>query len=215
MLVEGGHGPVRLRLVAALQGSLFQSELIVSEEDFLRIFPAESGYRFFLIEAPPARAAAVTTLLESRLADDGFDVSSTAERLASYFAVENAYLSTFQALGGLGLLLGTVGLGAVLLRNAFERRRELALARAIGFGRGALRTVVLAENLLLLLAGLSLGTVAALVAVAPIALHRGGELPLGLLGALLLAVATAGLVASLVAVAVVGRWPLLSTLRAE
>ena len=145
---------MRLRLVAALQASLFQSELIVSEEAFLRVFPAESGYRFFLIQAPPARAAAVTTLLESRLADDGFDVSSTAERLAAYFAVENAYLSTFQALGGLGLLLGTVGLGAVLLRNAFERRRELALARAIGFGRGALRTVVLAENLLLLLAGL-------------------------------------------------------------
>jgi ABC-type lipoprotein release transport system permease subunit len=215
VLVDGGHGPVRLRLVAALQGSLFQSELIVSEEAFLRIFPAESGYRFFLIQAPPPRAAAVTTLLESRLADDGFDVSSAAERLASYFAVENAYLSTFQALGGLGLLLGTVGLGAVLLRNAFERRRELALARAIGFGRGALRTVALAENLLLLLAGLSLGTVAALVAVAPVALHRGGELPLGLLGALLLVVATAGLVASLFAVAVVGRWPLLSTLRAE
>jgi putative ABC transport system permease protein len=215
VVVEGGHGPVRLRLVAALQGSLFQSELIVSEENFLRVFPTETGYRFFLIEAPPARAAAVTTLLESRLADDGFDVASTAERLAAYFAVENAYLSTFQALGGLGLLLGTVGLGAVLLRNAFERRRELALARAIGFGRSSLHTVVLAENLLLLLAGLLLGTVAALVAVAPAALHRGGALPLGLLAGLLLAVAAAGLAASLVAVSMVTRWPLLPALRAE
>jgi ABC-type lipoprotein release transport system permease subunit len=215
VVVDGGQGPVRLRLVAALQGSLFQSELIVSETDFLRVFPAESGYRFFLIEAPPARAAAVTTLLESRLADFGFDVSPTAERLAAYFAVENAYLSTFQALGGLGLLLGTVGLGAVLLRNAFERRRELALERAVGFGRGSLRTVILAENLLLLLAGLGLGTIAALVAVAPAALHRGGALPLGLLGVLLLAVAAAGLVASLAAVSVVARWPLLQSLRAE
>jgi putative ABC transport system permease protein len=215
VVVDGGHGPIRLRLVAALRASLFQSELIVSEADFLRVFPTETGYRFFLIEAPPPRAAAVTTLLESRLADDGFDVSSTAERLAAYFAVENAYLSTFQALGGLGLLLGTVGLGAVLLRNAFERRRELALARAVGFARGSLRTVILAENLLLLFAGLFLGTVAALVAVLPAALHRGGELPLGLLGGLLLAVAAAGLVASLVAVSVVSRWPLLLSLRAE
>jgi ABC-type lipoprotein release transport system permease subunit len=215
VVVEGSRGPVRLRLVAALRASMFQSELIVSEADFLRVFPAESGYRFFLIEAPPARTAAVTTLLESRLADDGFDVSSTADRLAAYFAVENAYLSTFQALGGLGLLLGTAGLGAVLLRNAFERRRELALARAIGFERRSLRTVVLAENLLLLFGGLLLGTVAALVAVAPFALRRGGELPLGLLAGLLAAVAAAGLVASLVAVSVVTRWPLLRTLRAE
>ena len=142
-------------------------------------------------------------------------MSSTAERLAAYFAVENAYLSTFQALGALGLLLGTVGLGAVLLRNAFERRRELALLRAIGFARGSLRTVVLAENLLLLFAGLGLGTLAALVAVAPAALHRGGALPLGLLAGLLLAVAAAGLVASLLAVSVVTRWPLLDTLKAE
>jgi hypothetical protein len=215
VMVDGGRGPVRLRLVAALRASLFQSELIVSQANFLRVFPAESGYRFFLLETPPARAAEVTTLLESRLADDGFDVSSTAERLAAYFAVENAYLSTFQALGGLGLLLGTVGLGAVLLRNAFERRRELALQRAVGFGRGPLRNVVLAENLLLLFAGLSLGTVAALVAVAPAALQRGGELPWGLLGVLLLIVAGAGVVASLVAVSVVSRWPLLRTLRAE
>jgi ABC-type antimicrobial peptide transport system permease subunit len=108
-----------------------------------------------------------------------------------------------------------VGLGAVLLRNAFERRRELALQRAVGFGRGPLRNVVLAENLLLLFAGLSLGTVAALVAVAPAALQRGGELPWGLLGVLLLIVAGAGVVASLVAVSVVSRWPLLRTLRAE
>ncbi len=215
VVVEGARGPIRLRLVGALRASLFQSELIVSEADFLRAFPTESGYRFFLIEAPPAGAAALTNLLESRLADDGFDVSSTAERLAAYFAVENAYLSTFQALGGLGLLLGTVGLGAVLLRNAFERRRELALCRAVGFGRGSLRTVVLAENLLLLFAGLSLGTGAALVAVAPAALHRGGELPVVLLGALLLAVAAAGFLASLVAVSLVTRWPLLHSLRAE
>jgi len=215
VVLEGGRGPIRLRLVAALRASLFQSELIVSEADFLRAFPAQSGYRFFLIEAPPASASALTNLLESRLADDGFDVSSTAERLAAYFAVENAYLSTFQALGGLGLLLGTVGLGAVLLRNAFERRRELALCRAVGFGRGALRTVVLAENLLLLFAGLGLGTGAALVAVAPAALRRGGELPLVLLGVLLLAVAAAGLLASLAAVSLVTRWPLLQSLRAE
>jgi len=37
---------------------------------------------------------------------------STPEKLAAFHRVENTYLSTFQALGGLGLLLGTLGLGA-------------------------------------------------------------------------------------------------------
>ena len=63
----------------------------------------------------------------------GGDATSTAERLARFHRVENTYLSTFQTLGGLGLLLGTVGLATVLLRNVLERRRELALLAAVGY----------------------------------------------------------------------------------
>ena len=71
---------------------------------------------------------------------------STADNLAAFHRVENTYLSTFQALGGLGLLLGTLGLGAVLLRNVMERRKELALLRAVGYRPEHLRTMVIAEN---------------------------------------------------------------------
>ena len=75
---------------------------------------------------------------------------TTTDRLAEFHRVENTYLSTFQALGGLGLLLGTVGLGAVLLRNALERRRELALLEAVGYRRGHFLLMAVAENTLLL-----------------------------------------------------------------
>ena len=54
-------------------------------------------------------------------------------------------------LGGLGLVLGTLGLGAVLLRNVLERRRELALLRALGYRRADFFAMVMAENILLLL----------------------------------------------------------------
>ena len=47
--------------------------------------------------------------------------------------------SIFQLLGGLGLLLGSVGLGVVVLRNVLERRGELAILRAVGFRRRSLR----------------------------------------------------------------------------
>src|SRR6185503_2083683 len=100
----------RLRLVAALSDSIFQSELLVSEKNFLRLFPDEQGYRFFLIDAKSEVASDVARSLEERLSDFGFDVTSTGERLASFHRVENTYLSTFQALGGLGLILGTIGL---------------------------------------------------------------------------------------------------------
>ena len=116
-------------------------------------------------------------MLEEALSDYGFDVQPTEARLAAFHRVENTYLSTFRALGGLGLILGTVGLAAVLMRNVLERRRELALLRAVGYRPRHLSVMVLAENLFLLVAGLATGAVCALVAVAPAISVRGGHLP--------------------------------------
>jgi putative ABC transport system permease protein len=204
-------GGIKVRLVAALDDSIFQSELIISEKNFTRAFPNEQGFRYFLIEGPASNEAP----LEDALSDYGFDVMSTPERLAAYHRVENTYLSTFQALGGLGLLLGTLGLGAVLLRNVMERRKELALLRAVGYRPQHLRTMVIAENAYLLVAGTLIGTFAAAVAILPAFLQRGGHLPNPSLALLLLAVPLAGISASLIAVRIVARAPLLETLRAE
>jgi len=101
------------------------------------------------------------------LGDLGLEVRTTRETLNEFTRVQNTYLSMFLTLGGLGLLLGTVGLGATLLRSAFERRRELALMSAVGHSRGLIARVLLIENGSLLAAGLLWGTLAALVAVAP------------------------------------------------
>ena len=207
--------PVTLRIVAALSDSIFQRELLIGEAHFERVFPDYDGYRFFLIDAAPARTADVSAALEDRLADFGFDVVSAGERLAAFHRVENTYLATFQTLGGLGLILGTFGLGAVLLRNVLERRRELALMRAVGYNARHLSLMVLAENAFLLFAGLAAGTGCAVVAIAPAWLERGGGVPLLSLGGLLLVVVATGLTASLAATVAAVRSPLLGALRAE
>ncbi|HEY6190393.1 MAG TPA: ABC transporter permease, partial [Pyrinomonadaceae bacterium] len=118
-------------------------------------------------------------------------------------------------LGGLGLVLGTLGLGAVLLRNVLERRRELALLRAVGYNRAHFSLMVIAENAFLLFCGLMTGTTCALVAITPVIFSRGGHPPTLALALLLLAVLASGLAASLLATAVALRAPLLSSLRAE
>ena len=211
---ESGN-PVHLRIVAALSDSVFQRELLIGERQFERLFPGHDGYRFFLIDAPPERAASVSAALEDRLADYGVDAVSARARLDAFHQVENTYLATFQTLGGLGLILGTVGLGAVLLRNVLERRRELALMRAVGYDARHLSLMVLAENALLLFAGLAAGTGCAIVAIAPAWLERGGGVPLVSLGALLLAVVATGFAASLAATVAAVRAPLLGALRTE
>jgi len=205
----------RFRIVAALQDSLFQSELLISEKNFLRLFPDVEGYRFFLLDVPPQKAQEVTGTLEEALSDYGFDIQSTAARLAAFHKVENTYLSTFRSLGALGLVLGTVGLAAILLRNVLERRRELALLRAVGYRPSHLAAVVLAENLLLLLLGLATGTLCALLAIAPAVSLRGGALPVASLGLLLAAVLATGTGASLAATRAALQSPLLAALRSE
>ena len=207
--------PVRLRLVGALADSIFQDDLLMSEANFRRLFPAQEGYRFLLIDVPAPRMTGVSDLLETRLADFGIDVSPSQERLAAFHRVEYTYLSTFQALGGLGVLLGTFGLGAVLLRNVLERRQELAVLQVVGYRPLHFCTMVVAENILLLLVGLSIGSLSALLAIAPVFLERGGRLPVASLSLLLASVIAAGLLASLGATVTALRSPAIPALRAQ
>ncbi len=215
ILLPGPGGPIVLRVVAALSDSLFQSELVIAETQFVRLFPRLEGYRFFTIRAPEGRNTEVATMLEDGLADYGFDAQSTAARLAAYHRVENTYLSTFQALGALGLLLGTLGLGAILLRNVLERRRELALLQAVGYQGRALGLMVVAESVVLMATGIATGTLSALVAVAPALFARATSLPIGSTALVLAGVFAAGLISSLVATRAAAASPLLAALKAE
>jgi ABC-type antimicrobial peptide transport system permease subunit len=103
----------------------------------------------------------------------------------------------------------------VLLRNVFERRRELALLQAVGYRRRHISQMVLAENLLLLVLGLGIGTASALLAVLPAMRERPGAVPLAALAVLLLAVVLVGLFASRLGLIVLRRLPVLASLRSE
>ena len=207
--------PVRLRIVGLLKRSVFQAELLISEPHFVRLFPHRSGFQFFMIETAGANSALVARALEKNLGEFGLDVTSTTDRLAGYLVVENTYLSTFQTLGGLGLMVGTLGLATLILRNIVERSSELALLVSLGFRRVAIVWLLLAENGFLLLFGLATGTVSALLAVAPHLATSGSKLPWFSLGFTLLLICGVGLAVSAAAAATVLRAPLLPALRSE
>jgi ABC-type antimicrobial peptide transport system permease subunit len=130
-------------------------------------------------------------------------------------AVQNTYLGTFQVLGGLGLLLGSAGLGVVVLRNVLERRGELGLFLAVGFRRRTLQGLVLGEHGALLGLGLSLGIASALVAVLPSVLTPGQHLPWASLALTLAAVLLNGALWTWLATRFALRGDLLAALRNE
>lgn len=214
--VPGPSGrSVRVRLVGLLKSSIFASELLVSEENFTRHFGAESGYRYFLIKLPVRDEAPLAQALRRDLGDFGVDVMTTSQLLASYWRVQNTYLSTFQTLGGLGLVLGTFGLVTVLLRNIVERRSELAMMLALGFTRARLVAMVVLENAALLVLGVVIGTVSALVAAGPQILSAGSGISWEPLATTLLAAVVVGVISCALAAHFSVRRELLPALRSE
>ena len=213
-LTDARDRALKLQVAGLLNDSVFQGDLLLGEEALRRYDPDVVGYCYFLIETPADKTAQVQQALQRVLGDYGFRSETTAQRLAALAAVQNTYLATFQSLGGLGLMLGTIGLAVVQWRNVLERRGELALLRgriprkhADAYGRcGECRP-------------LDRG---------PFCRHRGGfggrgaatgphagTVPWELLGTVLAMVLAVGLLVSLIAMRGVVRAPILAALREE
>ncbi|MBN2505279.1 MAG: ABC transporter permease [Verrucomicrobia bacterium] len=207
--------PFKVRIVGALANSVLQGHLVIAEDAFVRRFPGESGYRRFLVDASADRVDAVASRLSRALQDTGLELTMASRRLAEFNAVQNTYLGTFQVLGGLGLLLGSAGLGVVVLRNVLERRSELALLLAVGFRRRALRRLVLGEHGCLLALGLALGIGAAFVAILPQWLAPETKMGWRTLGLTLAGVLASGWIWTWVASWFALRGPLIQALRNE
>ncbi len=207
--------PFRVWIVATVANSILQGNLLIDETEFVKRFPGESGYRMFLLDAPSNAVSQVSATLSRAMQDVGLELTPAPQRLAQFNAVQNTYLGTFQVLGGLGLLLGSVGLGIVVLRNVLERRGELAVLLAVGFRKPQVQRLLLLENGALLAAGLALGVGAAAVAVLPALLAPDVELPYASLALTLTVVLANGVLWTWVATRFAVRGDLLAALRNE
>ncbi|MHC4086176.1 MAG: FtsX-like permease family protein [Planctomycetota bacterium] len=205
----------RLRIVGMLTNSILQGNLIIAEDKFVERFPSENGYRMFLADVDAKKADKVMETLSAGLTDHGLALTPAPQRLAEFSAVENTYLSIFQLLGGLGLILGSLGLGLVVLRNVLDRRGELAMMRAVGLNKVELKRMVFYEHGGLMLCGLACGVIAALVAVGPVLSSAAAQVPFLSLALIILAIGISGLAAIWMATVFALSGKLLEALRNE
>ncbi len=177
---DAAGNEVKVKLVGALpmRLSVFQGAILLADENFTRLYPAEAGHRMFLIDAPADQAAAVAARLREKFDRFGLDAVPAVQRLLEFYAVETTYLAMFLVLGGLGLAIGSAGMGVVVLRNLLERRGELAMLRALGFDHAPIYRILFTEYGFLLAAGLGIGGIAAAVAMLPALLAADATLAL-------------------------------------
>ena len=214
--IKDGRGrDLSLRIVGLLTNSLLQGSLVVSSQNFEEMFPGRRGWSTFFIESRPEGVESLRGGLEDQLGNFGLDLQSSGQILSRFNRVQNTYLSTFMVLGGLGLLLGTIGLGAVLMRNVNDRRGELALMKALGYSGRALSLMVLAETLFLIIFGEIQGAVSALIAAAPLIASSQSQISWGPLVLILAAVLAGGAGSCLFALRAALRTPVLGALRSD
>lgn len=208
--------PVQLKLVGLLGGTVLQGSVLVSEENFVRLYPDSGGFRQYLVDCAPERAAAVSSILTKQLGDRGLSLVPAAERLAQFQAVQNTYLDIFTVLGGMALILAAIGLAVMVARHVLERRGEFGLLQALGFRPAQLQGMVIAEHWFLFLSAVGLGIAAAAVAVWPnLRLAGAGGIPLGTITIILAALLAGGLLFCAVAARLALGTRLSESLRAE
>jgi putative ABC transport system permease protein len=185
---------IGLVIAGSVNNSIFQGHILISDRVFRKQFPSSGGTQVMLADGPLSQQESITRILSQSLADYGIDVMPASQRLAEFNSVENTYLSVFMALSGLGFIIGTIGLGIVLLRNVHERRRELALMTALGYGRRLIFRMVFIENFFLLVTGWGIGLVAAFAAILPSLLSPLFDLQAGFITVLTFAIFISGVI---------------------
>jgi len=185
---------VKLLLVGGLKNSIFQGNLLIDESHLREHFPSVAGSKVMLVDDVTGDNEQMLSLLDSQLTDYGITISSTSGRLAEFNSVTNTYLAVFMILGGLGVILGTFGLGIVMVRNLMERRNEIALLLAIGFRKKHIIKLVYLEGLFVLVTGILCGILAAVIGILPSLLSPAFTIPGSFLFVLVLAVFFSGII---------------------
>jgi putative ABC transport system permease protein len=119
--------------------------------------PQSAEFRHYVKVVPGADPDEVAATLTGRLVGNGADANTFAHEVEKRLAQQQSFFSLMRGYLGLGLLIGIAGLGVVMIRAVRERRREIGMLRAMGFGAGVVRRAFLVEAAFIAIQGALIG----------------------------------------------------------
>jgi putative ABC transport system permease protein len=133
--------------------------------DFARSFLGTDAVpsRFYAAITPGADPDVVARDLKGRLLENGVDADAFTTLVKSQLQQQQGFFQLMEGYLGLGLLVGIAGLGVVMVRAVRERRRQIGMLRAMGFGHRLVRTAFLVESGFIALQGIFIGFALALI----------------------------------------------------
>jgi len=193
ILSEKGDS-ISLVIAGGLNASVFQGHMLMDQSVFKYLFPENGGANVFLINSHTKQNVNFEELMNYYLSDFGISLQKTNSRLAQFNSVTNTYLNVFMLLGSLAMIIGTFGLGLVIIRSLMDRKKEFAVLQAIGWKRKMITSLVLKEYIIVLFTGLVFGCMSALIGMIPSFLSEAFDVPWIFIVLTLLAITINGLV---------------------
>jgi putative ABC transport system permease protein len=166
LVLKGASGTRRAPIVARLD--TFEAngnEVMVSLATMTRVFGIATDSTLAVTARSPAQRDALETAVERLLTDryPGFEAVSNAEFKSQYEDAVNQQFAFFNAIIGIAVIVGLLGIINTLSMSVLERTREIGVLRALGGSRWRIRRAMLSESMMISLAGSLVGIASGLL----------------------------------------------------
>ncbi|MDP9404364.1 MAG: ABC transporter permease [Actinomycetota bacterium] len=154
----------RLR-VGALAESGFDAPIALVSIESLRAVAGDQVVANHLRVAtrPGVDPQELAESLNGRFLANGADAVSFKKAVSDGLESQNQFFRLMQGYLALGLVVGIAGLGVVMVRAVRERRRQIGVLRALGFGTSSVRRAFLVESAFVALEGILIGVLLAVL----------------------------------------------------
>ena len=160
-------GTMDLLLIGGLAPSVFQGNVIISNESFLEQFPESSGTHVFLVDGALADTATIRSELGTGHAGPGMG-NGADSRPTGRIQFCHQYLSIhFPCPGSTGIAGGDIWTGGGAFPKHPGTKTGDCPAKSSWLSGRQIRKLVVREYMILLLAGIGTGFVAAILATLP------------------------------------------------
>lgn len=166
LILKGASGtrraPIRAR-IDTLEAN--GNEVMVSLATMKRVYGIATDSTLAVTARTPGERDALKTAVERLLTDryPGYEAISNAEFKQQYEDQINQQFAFFNAIIGVAVIVGLLGIINTLSMSVLERTREIGVLRALGGSRWRIRRAMLDESLMISLAGSLVGIVAGLL----------------------------------------------------
>jgi putative ABC transport system permease protein len=164
---------------------------------------AELGVRSYVEVVADAEPGEVAASLNRAFLGSGADAAPIAPLVDEAMGQLRGLMAMLRGYLGFGLLIGTAGLGVVMVRAVRERRQSIAVLRALGASSRLVRSAMLVEAAVIVVQGSVIGVLLGLVTTRQLLSVLGDGLALTVPWLGLAAIVAVPLAASLAATA----WP--------